>query len=70
MILQKIQKFQFLIFDNLKEENPQGKDNLSTLKEMINDLINDEESKKGFLALVKQSFLFGKLRSYLVSIFN
>ena len=37
---------------------------------MINDLINDEESKKGFLALVKQSFLLGKLRSYLVSIFK
>ena len=65
-----IEDIEISIFDNLKEENPQGKDNLSTLKEMINDLINDEESKKGFLALVKQSFLFGKLRSYLVSIFN
>ena len=37
---------------------------------MINESIKDEESKKGFLALVKQSYLLGKLRTYLVSIYS
>jgi hypothetical protein len=36
---------------------------------MINSIIDDEESKKGFLALLRQSFLLGKLRSNLVSIY-
>ena len=40
---------------------------MSILKEMMNEIINDEESKKGFLALIKQSYLIGKLRSYIVS---
>ena len=31
--------------------------------------IVDEESKKGFLALVRQSYLLGKLRTNIVSIF-
>jgi len=35
----------------------------------MNDLIDDEESKKGFLALVRQSYLLGKLRTNIVSIF-
>ena len=36
---------------------------------MVDDVINDAESKKGFLALVKQSYLLGKLRTNIVSIF-
>ena len=40
-----------------------------TIKEMINSIIDDEESKKGFLALVRQSYLLGKLRTNIVSIF-
>ena len=35
---------------------------------MMNDLIDEEESKKGFLALLRQSYLLGKLRSNIVSI--
>ncbi len=35
----------------------------------MNNLIDDEESKKGFLALVRQSYLLGKLRAFIVSIF-
>ena len=35
---------------------------------MMNGLIDDEESKKGFLALLRQSYLIGKLRTYIVSI--
>ena len=35
---------------------------------MVNELIDDNESKKGFLALVRQSYLLGKLRSNIVSI--
>ena len=37
--------------------------------DLINDNIYDEEGKKGFLALLKQSYLIGKLRSNIVSIF-
>ena len=37
---------------------------------MVNGLIKDDESKKGFLALVRQSYLLGKLRTYIVSIIN
>ena len=56
------------IYDNLKEENINGEKNFSTIKEMMNGLINDEESKKGFLALLRQSYLIGKLRTCIVSI--
>ena len=64
------------IFENLKEEEKiinntnknNSENNFSTIKEMINDFISDEESKKGFLALVRQSYLLGKLRSNIVSI--
>ena len=56
------------IYDNLKEENINGEKNFSTIKEMMNRLIDDEESKKGFLALLRQSYLIGKLRTYIVSI--
>ena len=58
------------IYDNLKEENIKKDENYIAIKDMINDLINDEESKKGFLALVRQSFLIGKLRANIVSYFN
>jgi len=37
------------------------------IKEMIYESMNDKESKKGFLALIKQSYLLGKLRSNIVS---
>ena len=57
------------IYDNLKEENKKGKTNFLSIKELINNLINDEESKKGFLALVRQSYLLGKLRTNIVSYF-
>ena len=56
------------IYDNLKEENIKGEKNFSTIKEMMNGLIDDEESKKGFLALLRQSYLIGKLRTSVVSI--
>ena len=55
------------IFNNLKEENKEGIKKMSILKEMMNEIINDKESKKGFLALIRQSYLIGKLRSYIVS---
>ena len=57
------------IYENLKEENQNAKDNFKSIKEIMNDLIDDEESKKGFLALVRQSYLLGKLRTNIVSIF-
>ena len=57
------------IYENLKEENQNAKDNFKSIKEIMNDLIVDEESKKGFLALVRQSYLLGKLRTNIVSIF-
>ena len=68
------------IYDNLKmeaekkegetKENNNSKINvLISIIEMMNDYIIDEESKKGFLALLKQSFLLGELRINIVSLF-
>ena len=63
------------IYENLKEDNnteqkgesSSKKNNFLIIMDMINDNIIDEESKKGFLALLRQSFLLGKLRSNIVS---
>ena len=55
------------IYDNLKRENKSNQTNFFSIKEMMNNLIDDEESKKGFLALVRQSYLLGKLRTNIVS---
>ena len=55
------------IYENLKEENKNSENSFQTIKEMMNDLIYDEESKKGFLALLRQSYLLGKLRTNVVS---
>ena len=57
------------IYDNLKEENQNAKKNFLTIKQMMNHLINEEESKIGFLALLRQSYLLGKLRFNIVSIY-
>ena len=54
------------IYDNLKEENINKEGNLNTIKDMMNHLIRDEESQKGFLALLRQSYLLGKLRCNIV----
>ena len=54
------------IFENLNEENTKNEENLSMIKDMMNDYIKDEESKKGFLALLRQSYLLGKLRTNIV----
>ena len=56
------------IFDNLKKENTKRDNNFKTIKEMVNDLIDDLESKKGFLALLRQTYLIGELRSNIVRI--
>ena len=56
------------IYDNLKEENNLSENNFLIILDMVNDYIKDEESKKGFLALLKQSYLLGKLRTFIVSI--
>ena len=58
---------QISIFDNLKDENKNKEKNYETIIDTMNNLINDEESKKGFLALLRQSYLLGKLRSEIVS---
>ena len=57
---------QISIFDNLKEENKNKENNYLTIKDSMNLLIDDEESKKGFLALLRQSYLLGKLRNNIV----
>ena len=55
------------IYDNLKEVNIYTKkENFLNIKDMMEDLIWDVESKKGFLALLKQSYLLGKLRNSIV----
>ena len=55
------------IYNNLKEENQERKRNFSTLKELMNEIIDEKESQKGFLALVRQSYFLGKLRTNIVS---
>ena len=57
------------LFDNLKDENSKKIDNLTIIKDMMNEYIKDEESKKGFLALLKQSYLLGELRTNIVRIY-
>ena len=52
-----------------KENNNSKINVLISIIEMMNDYIIDEESKKGFLALLKQSFLLGELRINIVSLF-
>ena len=61
-----IEDTEISIFDNLKEENKKREDTLSNIKNIMNGLIDDEESKKGFLALLRQSYLIGKLRVNIV----
>ena len=55
------------IYNNLNKGNPNYEKNLSTIKDMINEIIDDEESRNGFLALLRQSYLLGKLRNNIVS---
>ena len=57
------------IFDNLKEENIKKLDNFKIIKDAMNKCIEDEESKKGFLALLRQSYLLGELRTNIVKIY-
>jgi hypothetical protein len=57
------------LYDNLKEENISRENNTSTIIGMMNDCIDDIESKKGFLALIKQSYLLGKFRTNVVSFY-
>ena len=64
-----LEDIELSIYENLREENKNHTKIFLTIKEMINSIIDDEESKKGFLALLRQSFLLGKLRSNLVSIY-
>ena len=64
-----LEDIELSIYENLRKENKNHTKIFLTIKEMINSIIDDEESKKGFLALLRQSFLLGKLRSNLVSIY-
>ena len=57
------------IYENLREENESKENNLLMIKEILNDFISDEESKIGFMALLRQSYLLGKLRQNIVSIY-
>ena len=41
------------IYDNLKEENKYTLQKYLIIKDLLNELIKDEESKKGFLALLR-----------------
>ena len=61
-----IEDTEISIYDNLKEENKKREDTLSNIKNIMKGLIDDEESKKGFLALLRQSYLIGKLRVNIV----
>ena len=57
------------IYNNLKQENENRKTVFNAINELMEEFIKDEESKKGFLALVRQSFLLGKLRNEVVRIY-
>ena len=53
----------------IKEENENRRQNYLPIKEMMDNLISDEESKKGFKALIRQSYFLGKIRCSIVSIY-
>ena len=57
------------IYNNLKKENNERKDILKAMKEIIEEFIDGTESKKGFIALLHQSFYVGYLRNEIVRIF-
>ena len=63
-----VEDIEISLYDNLKEENSSKEIKLKSINDIINELIDDEESKKGFLALLRQTFLLGKLRTSIVSI--
>ena len=65
-----LEDIEISIYDNLKEENDNKIQNFKEIKDVVEYTINDEESKKGFLALVRQSYLLGKFRTNIVSIIN
>ena len=62
-----LEDIEISIYDNLKEENNLRENNFTSILDMIDNCVSNEESKKGFLALLRQSFLLGKLRNYIVS---
>jgi hypothetical protein len=57
------------IYNNLKEENQERINTLKGMKDIIEEIIDDRESKKGFISLLHQSFYIGYLRNEIVSIF-
>ena len=63
-----LEDVEIAIYDNFKKGNKFGDINNHIARDMINNLIIDEESRKGFNALLDQSFLLGKLRTNVVSI--
>ena len=70
-----IEDIELSIYDNLKEENKNRNTNFLAIKDIMNNLIDDEESKKGFLALLRQSYILGRLRclivsKYIIKLFN
>ena len=64
-----LEDIEISIYDNLKEENENRRQNYLPIKEMMDNLISDEESKKGFKALIRQSYFLGKIRCSIVSIY-
>ena len=65
----KPEDIEVLIYNNLKKENNERKYILKGIKDNINEFLNDEESKKGFIALLHQSFYIGNLRNDIVRIY-
>ena len=63
-----VEDIEISLYDNLKEENSSKEIKLKSIFDIINESIDDEESKKGFYALLRQAFLLGKLRTSIVSI--
>ena len=57
------------IYENFMEKNKDWEFNVKIIRELIYDLIIDIESKKGFIALLRQAYLLGNLRTNLVSIY-
>ena len=63
-----VEDIEISLYDNLKEENSSKEIKLKSIFDIIDESIDDEESKKGFFALLRQAFLLGKLRTSIVSI--
>ena len=58
------------IYKNLKPQNKERNYILEGNKDIMKEFLYDKENKKGFSALLHQSFYIGNLRNEIVRLYN